>query len=217
MEQNINVVYQQPNSKVGLLGGTFDPPHMGHMHMAQCAMRHAGLDKIVFLICGNTPHKDAAGVTPPEHRLAMLKLALDGSREYMIDESELYSMEKSYTVNSMLRIKRIMPESSKLFFIIGADSLMYLDKWHDAKKLMEITSFLCIPREGYEDEQCYKKIDDLENKYCADIHYIHCPRLDAASADIRTMLAAGRETSELLDLNVQKYIQENGLYGHDLR
>jgi nicotinate-nucleotide adenylyltransferase len=212
MEKDINELYMQQNIKIGLLGGTFDPPHAGHMHMAECASWLLGLDKIVFLICGNTPHKDADAVSPPEHRLAMLRLAIDGHENYRIDESELYSMEKSYTVNSIMRIRQILHPSSRLYFIIGADSLMYLEKWHDAERLMQITSFICIPREGFSDDACREKILLLRQEYSADIHYMDCPRQNAASAGIRRMLAEGMSIAGMVEPEVEKYIRDYGLY-----
>ena len=202
-------LYSVANEKIGLLGGTFDPPHYAHIHMAQAAKDALGLDRVVFMPLGVPPHgKD--GISESKHRLNMLEIMLSGNDSFYIDEYEAMADEPSYTVYSMERINSLLGENTRLYFIIGADSLVYLEKWYDAAHLMRITEFIVIPRAGISEKECRAHIKKLELLYDAKILYLDVQKMEYSSTDIRGDISKGeKETSP----EVIKYIKENKLYG----
>ena len=202
-------LYNKEGAKIGLLGGTFDPPHYAHIHMAQAAKDALGLDFVVFMPLGVPPHgKD--GISKAAHRVAMLELMLADYDSFFMDEYEVLSDEPSYTVRSIERINSLLGNDTKLYFIIGADSLLYVEKWYEAERLFQITEFAVIPRTGYGDEECKSHIKMLESQFDARIIYLDADKMDYSSTDIRSSIAKGEnETSP----EVIKYIKENGLYG----
>ena len=202
-------LYNIDGAKIGLLGGTFDPPHYAHLHMAQAAKDALELDFVVFMPLGVPPHaKD--GITEAAHRVAMLELMLANYDDFFIDGYETQSDEPSYTVRSVERINSLLGIGARLYFIIGADSLLYLEKWRDAGRLFRITEFAVIPRHGYGDEDCKSHIKMLKREFGARIKYLDAEKMDYSSTDIRNSIKKGEnETSP----EVMKYIKENGLYG----
>ena len=203
-------IFSKKGARIGLLGGTFDPPHMAHLYMAQSAKERLGLDCIAFMPLGVPPH-GKSGISPVHHRLAMLELMLDGYDNFYIDAYETLLDAPSFTVRSIERINALLGEKTKLYFIIGADSLMYLEKWRDACRLMEITDFVVIPRQGYEKSECMEHIRYLENDFNAKITYIDVPAMDHSSTDIRENIECC--VKDMTSDAVYKYIKEHDLYG----
>jgi nicotinate-nucleotide adenylyltransferase len=202
-------LYNIESAKIGLLGGTFDPPHYAHIHMAQTAKDALELDFVVFMPLGVPPHgKD--GISKAYHRVAMLELMLADNDDFFIDEYEARSNEPSYTMRSMERINSLLGNGTKLYFIIGADSLMYLEKWYAADRLFQITEFAVIPRPGYDDNECIAHIKKLSHEFGARIKYLDARKMNYSSTDIRNTIEKGEnETSP----EIIKYIKENNLYG----
>ncbi|MBN2879864.1 MAG: nicotinate (nicotinamide) nucleotide adenylyltransferase [Clostridia bacterium] len=209
---NKNQLYKGKNKKIGILGGTFNPVHNGHIHMAKCAMEKLGLDRVVFMAAGIPPHKMLAFNTSPEDRINMLKLAIRGNDQFFIDDFEAGSAEKAYSYISLERIHESLNESSALYFIIGADSLMQLDKWKRPEKLLSLCTFAVIPRDGYTKVQCEEKIDELTKEYGGEILYLDCEKYNMSSTVARDY--DYDETSSNLDENVAEYIRLNGLYSN---
>lgn len=202
-----NHPYSGKNKKIGVLGGTFNPVHLGHIHMAKSAIEHLSLDKVVFMAAGIPPHKKLDFNTSPEDRLNMLKLAIEDNDNFFIDEYEAYIDEKAYSYLSLQRIHKKLDKSSKIFFIIGADSLMQLDKWKHPDKLFATCTFAVIPRGEYTKEQCQNKITELNKKYNGEIIYVDCEKYNMSSTTARE-----QGLNENLDDKVDEYINRNGLY-----
>lgn len=199
--------YLGKNKKIGVLGGTFNPVHLGHMHMAESAIEHLNLDRVVFMAAGIPPHKKLDFNTSPEDRLNMLKLAIEGNPKLFIDDYEAYMDEKAYSYLSLQRIHKALSKSSEIFFIIGADSLMQLDKWKYPEKLFAMCTFTVIPRGEYTKAQCENKIDELNKVYNGEIVYIDCKKFNMSSTKARE-----KNLKENLDTKVFEYIKRNGLY-----
>lgn len=209
MKENKNP-YKGENLKIGILGGTFNPVHIGHIHMAYSAMEFLNLDRVVFMLCAIPPHKKLAYNISSDKRLSMLKIALKEHKQFIIDEYEANVKYKTYTYKSLVRINKEKDTNTKIYFIIGADSLMQLDSWKEPEKLMKRTSFALVPREGYTKKSCMKKIEYLKTEYMADIVYIDSDNVNVSSTNIRDMDDITR--LKMLDENVYKYIKENRLY-----
>ncbi len=201
-------LYSIENIRIGVLGGTFDPPHLAHIHMAESAFSELNLDCVAFMPLGVAPH-GKKGVTEAKHRINMLEIILEDYDDFFIDDYETKILTPSYTIDSAKRINAILGENSEVYFVIGADSLMYLDKWRDTEDLLKIAKFAVIPRHGYEKDECILKIKSLEEKFGADIVLIKAKKMDNSSTDIRSDLG---EAEELTHKRVLKYINDNKLY-----
>ena len=144
-------------------------------------MEKLGLDRVVFMTAGIPPHKALAFNTSPEDRINMLKLATQANDKFFIDDFEAGFEEKAYSYISLERIHKSLHKSSVIYFIIGADSLMQLDKWKMPEKLLSLCTFAVVPREGYTKAQCEEKIDTLTKEYGGKILYLDCEKYDMSS------------------------------------
>ncbi len=207
-------LYTGKNLRIGILGGTFDPPHSGHLYMANEAMKRCYLDRVVFMPCGMPKHKDITQISESKHRIQMIKIATRIFSRYHIDKFEIKSNKPSYSIDSVMRIQSQLHPTSKMFFIIGADSLLYLDEWYEAKQLLGITDFIVIPRTGVEKEKITLKIKWLNDNFNAKITYINCAAMDVSSTSIRNDIEE-EGSSKHLESKVKKYILRNGLYKND--
>ncbi len=211
---NQKKLYSGKNLKIGILGGTFNPVHLGHMHMAESAMKYLDLDKIVFMPTGIPPHKNLEFGTSPGHRINMLTIAIKNTSNYYIDESETYMNDKSYSYLSLKRIHKYLDKTSKLFFIIGADSLMYFDKWKYPDKLLSLAAFAVIPRGEITKAQCEKKINILKKNFGGEIIYVDCEKMEMSSTKARGYNF--NQNTVNIDERVAEYIKRNGLYNKNM-
>lgn len=199
--------YSGKNKNIGILGGTFNPVHLGHMHMAESAITHLNLDRVVFMAAGIPPHKKLDFNTSPEDRLNMLSLAIEDNDKLFIDDYEAYMDEKAYSYLSLQRIHKSLDKSSKIYFIIGADSLMQLDAWKYPEKLFTMCTFAVIPRGDFSKKQCEDKIAELKKIYNSEIIYVDCEKFYMSSTKARE-----QSLKENLNSKVVAYIKRNGLY-----
>jgi len=207
-----NQPYLGKNKKIGILGGTFNPVHLGHIHMADSALEQLKLDSIVFMVAGIPPHKELDFNTSPKDRLNMLSLAIEDNDKYVIDDYEAHMTEKAYSYLSLERINKSIDKSSELYFIIGADSLMQLDKWKYPKKLFRLCKFVVIPRGDYTKDECLEKITSLQKEFGGEIIYIDCEKIKMSSTKARDYDFESESAN--LNKKVIKYINRNGLYRH---
>ena len=192
------------SQKVGILGGTFNPIHLGHLLIAQDAMEQAQLDRVVFIPAASPAHKSVAGLVSAGHRLRMVKLAIHGNDRFTVDDIEICRGGKSYAVDTVTELKRRWPHA-KLFFIIGADSLQELRSWYDIRRLAAQCTFLALARQG-----CEQKPPRLRRL----IHWqLVCGHpCDIASRDIRARIACGQSIRYLVPNAVLNYIERKKLY-----
>ena len=198
------------NKKIGIFGGTFDPVHMAHLHMAQCALEQGQLDKVIFLPNGTPPHKENNGITDAEHRYNMLVLATEDNPRFEVSDYELTRDGFCYTVDTMRYFRSAYPEDS-FVFILGADSLDYLDRWYDGENLIKENSFLVAVRDfrqGYDIQANIRRIEDMGGK----IELIQMPPLDISATYIRTTASRGCSVAYLTTPEVEQYIRDKELY-----
>lgn len=186
--------------KVGILGGTFDPPHHGHLLIANEVLSALHLDEVWLMPNRVPPHKEISGAAKNEDRLKMLKLAINGNPAFKVQPIELEREGPSYTIDT---IKLINEQYSvqQFFFIIGADMIEYLPKWHKIDELVELVQFVGVKRPSYSHETTYP------------ILYVDVPAMDVSSSMIRNRLKTGKTVRYLLPDSVIQYIEENNLYG----
>jgi nicotinate-nucleotide adenylyltransferase len=187
--------------RIGLIGGTFDPPHTGHLAMARRAHRTLGLDRVLFSVAPRPPHKLHDITSPLEHRVRMVEIAIeheDGLALTRIEDGH----ETSYTVD-LLRACR-MRTRADLYFILGADSLAELPTWKDPEEILRLATLVVFPR----DEIALY----LDVPGPAALVWFESPRVDVSSTAVRASLAAGRDVNGALPPGVAAYANQHGLY-----
>lgn len=203
-----------------LFGGTFDPVHNGHLLLAQ--KLYSSFEQIVtFLPIGIPPYKPIPQTTN-EQRLDMLKLALNNDYRYVIDLRELYSFNYNYTYQTLRQIRQEVGDDAAIFFLIGSDSLVTLDKWENWQELLTLTNFVVAMRPDYNIDQMSpilarefnkRKRAKLESFTCSGSFYLlDFAPLNISSTQIRNLVRDGQSVNHLVNKCVAKYIIKNNLY-----
>lgn len=198
---------------VGILGGTFNPVHVGHVMLADMTVRqYADIERLVFMPNNLPAYKNSHEIIDEKHRVNMLKLATDGKDYSDISLMEIERGGITYTVDTLKEIKKLNPDIN-IYFIIGADSLFDLHKWKDYKSIMSMCTILAARRDSDYDKMAeYVKTLTRQTGF-GRIEFIDAPEIDAASSQIRDSIAAGSIPYELLPDGVAGYIKDNKLYG----
>ncbi|MCX7841900.1 MAG: nicotinate-nucleotide adenylyltransferase [Clostridia bacterium] len=199
-------------SSIGIMGGTFDPVHNGHLIIAEEVREKLKLDSILFIPSGHPPHKDKLKIASAEHRLNMIKCAIGSNSAFCVSEMEIEREGYTYTVDTLQQLKSLYGDSTKLFFIIGADVVRDLVNWRDFKKVFTLCEFAAVMRPGFEKETYRNQIRRLTSEYMAKIHNVDVPVIDISSTYIREKLAKGESIKYLVPESVEEYIKRNGLY-----
>lgn len=195
---------------VGILGGTFDPPHNGHLLIAHAARRALGLTRIVFIPAKQPPHKLHETVSPLADRLAMLELALQAHPEFVISLVEVERAGPSYTVDTLRELRRAVPPPAEIFFIMGMDSLENLPTWREPQAIVQLCKLAVLKRPGYAVDW-----DALEAKAPGvrdRVVLIAAPETDVSASQIRERAAAGGSLEGLVPPAVAAYIRAQHLY-----
>ncbi|MDX8359516.1 nicotinate-nucleotide adenylyltransferase [Cytobacillus sp. IB215316] len=185
--------------KVGIIGGTFDPPHNGHLLIANEVLDKLHLSEVWFLPTYTPPHKQHKYISSSEDRLKMLRLAIEDNPLFKLNTIEIDRQGVSYTYDTM---KALIEKYSdyKFYFIIGADMVEYLPKWYKINDLLELVTFVGVKREQY----------DLNTNY--PILQVVIPQFDVSSSLLQQRLKEGKTTHYLMPSKVRQYIAENRLY-----
>lgn len=193
--------------KIGLMGGTFDPIHNMHIALAKSAAAECGLDRVIFMTAGNTPHK--SGVTDAAARYEMTRLAVEDIPEFSASDYEVNLTGYSYSVNTLKYLKGKYPDD-EICFIIGEDSLSYIESWYRPEEIARLCTLLVYPRTS--EKTLLTLADRVRKRLGAKIVCINAPVLDISSTEIRERLKAGGDVSDMVCERVLKYINENNLY-----
>ena len=195
--------------KIGILGGTFDPIHEGHIKIAKEAMEQYDLSEVRFLTGGIPPHKRDREITASSIRHEMVELATEGIEGFIADSFELSKTEYTYTVKILSELKELHHDWD-IHFIIGEDSLRDFHLWYSPKEIAKLCTLLVYPRDSKSD------INELANKrrleYGAKIGIVSAKCVDVSSTDIRQMVKMGEDITGLVPQRVIEYIKEKGLY-----
>lgn len=190
---------EKKRKQVGILGGNFNPVHNAHLLVADQVRQQLSLDQVLFMPEFIPPHKDKKETIDQHHRLMMLELALNGKEGLGIERLELERKGISYTYDSMKILTEANPDTD-YYFIIGADMVEYLPKWHRIDELLELVQFVGVQRPKYKAGTSYPVI------------WVDVPLMDISSSMVRDFIAAGREPNFLLPELVWNYIKREGLY-----
>jgi len=192
--------------KVGILGGTFNPVHLGHLVLAEECWYQLNLDKVVFIPAGLPPHKTIEGDIEHSDRLNMIRLALKGHKRFEICTYEIDKNGLSYSIETIKYLKSKYGELAELFFITGADSGKDLSLWKDFKDILRFTTFVISNRPGCEEPLVNK--DKLKDN----IRYVTIPNIEISSSMIRSRVKNHQPIDFYLPPEVVKYIRNKGLY-----
>ena len=196
---------------LGILGGTFDPIHMGHLRMAEHVFQRMELEQIIFIPAYVPPHKLGQDFAPAADRYAMTELAVADNPHFIVSDMEIKRTGVSYTIDTIRELHRQYADK-ELHFIIGADSVAQLHTWHNIEEMLEMTTFVAVWRPGYEgameEQDCHMGQRARERVLLLDT-----PVYDISSTEIRTRIREGRSLAGLVPGSVEKYIFEHGLYG----
>lgn len=198
--------------KIGIMGGTFDPIHNGHLMLGEQAYKEYGLNEIWYMPSGHPPHKKSRNVTEPAKRLAMTELAMKAHVGFVCSDFEVSRTGYTYTAQTLRLLHEAYPEHS-FYFIIGADSLYEIEKWYEPDQVLAQAVILTAWREYEEaDRSMDRQIAYLASKYGADIRTLHCGEMDISSAELRRMIAKGQSIADYVPWEVAVYISAHGLY-----
>ena len=194
------------------MGGTFNPIHLAHTEMAKVCLRQQDLDKILFMPSKNPPHKKDKSILPENERAVMVKLSVSEYDKFVFSDFELQRKGTTYTADTLRLLQEENPDDN-YYFIMGADSLLYLDKWYRPQEILKRAVILAIGRDGSTPDELKEKRKELIKQYDkADIRFVHMRQMDISSSMIREGIAHGENMEKYLDKEVWNYINENGLY-----
>ncbi len=190
--------------KIGVMGGSFNPPHNAHLFIAREAQFFLGLEKIIFIPAYQSPLKEEE-ITSPRHRLAMLELALKREKNFLVSDLEIKRGGKSYTVDTIRELKERWGEKKEIYFICGSDSAHTLPSWKEPETLVSLCKLVVFERPGY-------PLKTIPSPYRKKIIVLDSLLLDISSSDIRKRVKEGRPIRYLLPREVEEYIYQHGLY-----
>lgn len=187
--------------RLGILGGTFDPPHNGHLAVARAAFEEFELRKVIFIPAKYPPHKPAEEISSESDRLNMLRLAIDEYPEFEISDMELKRDGLSYTIDTLRELKESHGDF-EIVFIIGADNISEMESWYKPEEILKAATVIAFNRPGFEPG----------GKFKTRIKMLAMHPVDISSTDIRRKIRSGGDVTGLLPDAVLKYIEENSLY-----
>lgn len=198
--------------KIGIVGGTFDPIHNGHLMLGEYAKQLYDLDEIWFMPNGNPPHKSNEKIeTQTKHRVEMVKRALEGKTDFRMQLYEVERKEINYSYLTMEYFCEQYP-GNLFYFIIGADSLFAIEQWAEPRRLLKTCIVLAAYRDDKDTQKMETQIQHLNQKYEADIRLLNTPNIDISSSQIRAMVKEGANIDAFVPPSVCSYIEEHHLY-----
>ncbi len=199
--------------RLGVFGGTFDPVHYGHLLLAESCREQCRLDQVRFTPAAIPPHKQMRELTPAEMRIEMLELAVAGHVAFSVNRYETDRGGVNYTVDTLSHFRHEAPEC-ELFFLLGADMLHDLPKWHQPTRICELATAIvvCRPGVGRPDFDCLRPIASPQQIQRISRHQVEMPEIGISSTEIRRRVAAGSSIRYQTPRAVEKYIETHSLY-----
>ncbi len=201
--------------KIGIMGGTFNPIHFGHLLLAETAFHQFNLDEILIMPTKNPYYKKISNSVTEEDRVAMVELAIEDNAHFRLSKEELNREGTTYTVETLSQLTARHPDY-EYYFIMGADSLYHIESWKDPAQILKLATIVVAGRAGT-GSSLSSQIEYIENKYDSEIYRLNSPVLEISSNDIRRRIRDGESIRYLLPAKVADYIYEHGLYQPDIR
>lgn len=197
------------------MGGTFDPPHVGHVVPVEEAARQYRLDRVWFIPNSQPPHKSRPDLTDPYHRAAMVALAIQRHPDFLLNTLELEQEKAAFTYDTVRELKNGAGRGHELFFILGTDSFLEIDTWHRYKELISLCEFIIINR-GDTEEGLKQNLNRLEATLQKDLtstfHFSRSACIPVSSSEVRVALSEGRSIAGMVSPEVEEYIRKHSLY-----
>jgi len=220
--------------RIGLLGGTFNPIHNGHLHVAKAVSDLFSLTEVLFIPVGCPPHKDPKQLLAASDRLKMVTLAVSTQPNFLTCDIEIKKSGVSYTIETIRTLKERYPDD-RLFFIVGVDAFAQIETWKTPDALLQLCDFAVISRPGFPfsklphfgplsklDRMCLDQLDTGKAEIYSfpvtpktGFHFLNIPHSEVSASDIRRRIAAGKPLKNLLPRSVQSYIIKRNLYQGD--
>lgn len=206
------MVNKKNNKKrVGILGGTFNPIHFGHIRLAEKAVEAAALDQVLFIPSGVSYMKDQSEILPARYRAEMVELAVSDNSAFTMSTIEIDKAGNSYSHETIRALQEREPDTT-FFFLTGADTVCSMAGWKDPASIFEAVTILAAYRSSVSIKGLKEQIEYLHDVYNADIHLIAVDSIDISSSGIREAVKNGESVSELVPSSVEKYIREHHFY-----
>lgn len=189
------------HTRLGILGGTFDPPQNGHIAVAQSVLSLLKLDHVLFVPTGDPWQKP--GITSAQQRLEMLELAVAGHEDFSVSSIDLMRSGPTYTIDTLRDVHKLYPQS-ELFFIMGDDAFSGISSWKDFEQLGELATLVVVSRKGIRPE--------VPINLSASVNLLEIPTLPISSTQCRELISAGQQLDGLVPPNVAEYIESHKLY-----
>lgn len=197
--------------KIGILGGTFNPIHHGHLILGQTALEDFGLDKVLIIPTKNPAYKKISKNVEIEDRVNMVKLAIASHPGFEFSDIELYREGYTYTVDTLRKLTQMHPDA-EYYFIMGADSLYQIESWKDTEQILSMATILVASRNDSR-SALDAQIEYIQDKYQCSICHLDSPDLEISSNEIRKRAARGQSIRYFVPEEVRLYIERNDLYG----
>ena len=205
---------EEPHRRcIGILGGTFDPPHLGHLLIAETARIALDLDTVMFLPAGEPWLKSGQRITPAEHRLRMVQLAVADNPDFCVSDCEIRRTGATYTVDTLRQLRRRFSADTELYFIVGSDVLDQFHRWKEPEAILNLCRLAVIDRPGGPVEGIATLRENFSDALNAGaVVSVAGPRVDFSASELRRVLAAGQSTRYQIPDTVAAYIDEHRLY-----
>ena len=211
---------------IGIVGGTFNPVHLGHLRAAEEVAESLQLGQVIFMPAAKPPHKSAAGLASFDHRWRMLELAISGNPRFVLSDLEHQRPGKSYSVETLTQLSGEYGGDEGLYFVLGLDAFLELPTWKSYRELFNLCHFIVVARPGFTPESLGEMLKtEIDDSYYFDpevqgyvhpnryvVYYREITLLDISSSNIRNLLANGCSVRYLLPDKVEHYIRQQGLY-----
>lgn len=194
----------------GVIGGTFDPPHVGHLILAEFARSELNLSEVVFVPAAQPPHKLDRKILPIEHRLAMVRLAIATNPHFALSKIDIERPGPNYTVETLSLLRERWGETVEIFFIMGLDSLVELPTWHQPTRLIQLCRLAVMARPGYQVDMAAleRAVPGLSER----LIFIPAPLIGISSTNIKERVSRGETITYLVPRAVEAYIHDHRLY-----
>ena len=203
--------FLQSCKKIGIMGGSFNPIHMGHLLMAQYAKEYADLDAVIFIPAGCPYMKNRVELIEGPIRLQMVKMAIEGSKAFFASDIEIKRSGNTYTYETLQELLQIFPHA-EFYFIVGADSLFSLDHWVYPEKILKNCTLIAAARNGSGVDALENKRRELIERFGGEILLMDFPAVDISSTLIRERIKDGKSVRYMMPDSLADYIKTNGLY-----
>jgi nicotinate-nucleotide adenylyltransferase len=208
-ENGIVTLHSSLFTRIGILGGTFDPPHYGHLALAAAALTQRQLDRVLFAPAGVQPLKQGERSSTPEHRARMVELVIADQPQFAISRADLDRPGPHYTIDLLNIVHRQYPDAA-LWFIMGEDSLGDLLRWRDPARILQLARLAVLRRPGYEPD--WPTLDRALPQLHARLDWIEHAEIAISASDIRRRVKAGESVAALVPVRVSEYVAVHHLY-----